>query len=224
MNRNGWRGEAPWHLQHYEGPLAIVVDIGAFTGEFSIAAAERGAGKVVAFEPQPDNFRVLSANVEQFPTIEPWNRAVTADGSDIMLCSAGVVSSTIIVTPGLPLIQVPSVSFAGVLSSLAMIDYLKIDIEGGEFSLFDQESNEVKRLLVEGVKFLEVEIHAFSTFLGPRDAMGKYSRLGDAGARDELIRWLQELGFRDEPCEYRRQHPGAFCSGNHNGGGAAHEG
>jgi len=47
-------------------PDDIVIDIGAHIGGFSIAALERGAGKVYAFEAHPENHAIASKNVERF--------------------------------------------------------------------------------------------------------------------------------------------------------------
>jgi FkbM family methyltransferase len=42
---------------------AVVIDIGANIGAFSIAAAQAGAAAVHAFEPLPDNFELLRENI-----------------------------------------------------------------------------------------------------------------------------------------------------------------
>ena len=44
----------------------IFLDVGAHIGKFTILAARllRGRGQVLAFEPEPENFRMLRANVE----------------------------------------------------------------------------------------------------------------------------------------------------------------
>src|SRR5438128_9459358 len=47
-------------------PGDTIVDVGAFIGLYTIALAKRvgPSGKVVAFEPDPDNFTALKAHVE----------------------------------------------------------------------------------------------------------------------------------------------------------------
>jgi FkbM family methyltransferase len=44
------------------GDHDVVLDIGAHIGCFSLAAIDRGAGTVLAAEPDPDNFKLLSEN------------------------------------------------------------------------------------------------------------------------------------------------------------------
>jgi len=43
-------------------PEAVIVDVGAHIGAFSLACLQRGAGRVVAIEPHPQNYRFLVAN------------------------------------------------------------------------------------------------------------------------------------------------------------------
>ena len=45
---------------------AVIVDIGAHSGFFSLLCLMRGADKVYSVEPFTDNFRVLSQNLESF--------------------------------------------------------------------------------------------------------------------------------------------------------------
>lgn len=44
-------------------PEDVIIDIGAHIGAFSLACLERGAGLVIAVEPEPENFRVLCGNL-----------------------------------------------------------------------------------------------------------------------------------------------------------------
>ena len=54
------------HLMAQVQPGDIVADVGAFIGLYTIALAKRvgPSGKVVAFEPDPENFAALKAHVE----------------------------------------------------------------------------------------------------------------------------------------------------------------
>lgn len=56
-------------LNEYNLPSNIckpVIDIGAHIGSFALAALSRGAPIVVCYEPEPDNFKLLSKNLEAF--------------------------------------------------------------------------------------------------------------------------------------------------------------
>lgn len=43
----------------------VILDIGGNTGAFSHACIQRGAGKVIAFEPDPDNFLIFRKQLKQ---------------------------------------------------------------------------------------------------------------------------------------------------------------
>lgn len=43
----------------------VILDIGGNTGAFSYACIQRGAGKVIAFEPDPDNFLIFRKQLKQ---------------------------------------------------------------------------------------------------------------------------------------------------------------
>ena len=48
------------------GPDDVVLDIGAHTGAFALAALRRGAGAVHCWEANPDNFRLLQHNLRPY--------------------------------------------------------------------------------------------------------------------------------------------------------------
>jgi FkbM family methyltransferase len=53
-----------------------VIDIGCHVGAFSALAAMRGAGKVLAFEANRENFEIASENLKPFPQCEVKHAAV----------------------------------------------------------------------------------------------------------------------------------------------------
>jgi hypothetical protein len=71
-----------YHL-HGIRARGVVVDIGASVGDFVLFASTEGAGKIYAFEPDPDRFRWLCLNVaiNELPAVITRNLA--ADGSTI---------------------------------------------------------------------------------------------------------------------------------------------
>lgn len=44
----------------------VIIDVGAHIGAFAAACLIRGAGKVICYEPDPDNFALLQQNLAQF--------------------------------------------------------------------------------------------------------------------------------------------------------------
>lgn len=66
--RHGTSDAAIWHnvldLNEYRlsdqfSPGSLVLDVGGNTGAFTYACIQRGAAKVIAFEPDPDNFNIF---------------------------------------------------------------------------------------------------------------------------------------------------------------------
>lgn len=203
--------EACWHIDHYQGPLRKVLDIGAYVSALSIEAARRGAQTVYAFEPNPETFEQLQRNILEARfghIIEPLNVAVMTGEGSVMMNGHGPCFTAMIDVEGAEKQALPCVSFKDILRR-GPVDYVKCDIEGAEFQTFDL-SEELAECL-QNVRFLEVEIHRIG-----QCPCHNYVATDDDGRREELIVWLQSVGFDDPPCGVRQIHPGAFCSFNRN--------
>jgi FkbM family methyltransferase len=80
MNRI-YEPEMTTFFRRHLSPGGIVLDIGAHIGYYSLIFAEAvgPSGKVFAFEPNPENYRLLLKNIRinKFQNIEPINKAVS---------------------------------------------------------------------------------------------------------------------------------------------------
>lgn len=134
---------------------ATVLDIGGHIGTFSTWAVEQGAGRVVAYEPEPDNFRMLSINTADMP-VETHNKAVTSDGRDVTLnvkTSGHTGGHSILFNgPTRDQIIVPSERFIDIVTRVQPV-VVKIDCEGAEYE-FDLPNS-----LPDSVRFVTMEIH-----------------------------------------------------------------
>ncbi len=59
--------QSVYHGNEYRLPARfeasdVIVDVGAHIGAFTLACAQRGAGRIIAIEPHPQNYRYLVAN------------------------------------------------------------------------------------------------------------------------------------------------------------------
>lgn len=130
----------------------VIIDVGGFVGDFSLYAAKRlSAKRVIVCEPSPRNWKLLLKNIEANgyqDRIEPINKAVT-DGSDLMMnadapdevqCTVSAYFES-----GDELTAIPGISLEQLLRdcSVEHVDLLKIDCEGGEFSIIDSTPSEV---------------------------------------------------------------------------------
>lgn len=127
-------------------PDDIVVDIGAHIGGFSYAALERGAGRVYAYEPHPQNQAIASENLARFgERISCRQRAVwRSDQPSQMLYNEDLTGhdntggvSLLWNTAGL---AVETISLDEILAEASdsfrkPIRLLKIDCEGSEYPI-----------------------------------------------------------------------------------------
>jgi FkbM family methyltransferase len=127
---------------------AVVLDIGAHVGTFTIYAATTAhGGRVYAYEPDPKAFEVLQANLRLnavADSVRAFNVAVAGESSDRELLVSGTsfffptlvneANAETIRTEG---IRVGCTTLAEILDANALdrVDLLKMDIEGSEYEV-----------------------------------------------------------------------------------------
>lgn len=124
----------------------LFLDIGAWIGSTVLYAAQK-AQRAVAFEPDPIAFSTLKANLEA-NSVNPWverveivNKAVNADGADLVLGNrrdGGDSMSSVLFEESSTRWTVKGAAIAEVIENYSQPNqpvFLKIDIEGGEYSL-----------------------------------------------------------------------------------------
>jgi len=124
----------------------VCADIGANVGEFSLRARKLGAAKVLAFEPAPETFRLLTANTAKDHAILCRNDAVGEkegetsffipdDVADSTLASRDMAITAIASRP-FSKITVPVTTLDAVADAENVrFDILKIDVEGYELDV-----------------------------------------------------------------------------------------
>jgi FkbM family methyltransferase len=132
-----------WVTPHFLAsikPNSTVVDIGANLGWYSMLAAAKtlNGGRVVAFEPLPDNVQLLLANVRlnDFKHVTCYPVAL-GEHSDVLRIETGFGSNAAIARDGDVcglFCQVLSARVA--LNEIGRFDVLKIDVEGYEPIVF----------------------------------------------------------------------------------------
>lgn len=145
---------------------SIVVDIGANVGAFAVACLMRGAGTVVCFEPDPNNYAQLLKNVSYWPGQAPcFNAAVWRSdrkesveyvGDYKATACGGIVLKGNNSNCGSFKIPVESMGLNDLLfyvtdGGKAEVDILKVDTEGSEYPILYtcDKLRSVKKLLVE---------------------------------------------------------------------------
>jgi len=125
-------------VQSLVHPGDIVIDIGANIGYYTLQFAKlvRGAGKVIAFEPDPENFELLRRNVE----INGYNitlerRAVSNRSGRLRLYRSSLNTADHRIFDshdGRLSVEVDAVRLDDYLRDLDSVNFIKMDIQGAE--------------------------------------------------------------------------------------------
>lgn len=173
-------------LKNFQGPLDVVIDLGAHAGGFAVYAAKKGAKRVYAYEADTENFKCLEENIamnQLKDIIIPYHRFVAAqsdklyplyDGNQSGMHSLYWASNHIRE-------RVKTIAFKEILGEFDKIDYLKIDVEGAEFEFI--EPTEEIRTLFQRVRYLDIQYHP--------QMITHFSSLGDKVDKEllEKIKW-----------------------------------
>lgn len=111
----------------------IVVDIGAYIGTYAIRCARFPVKQVIAYEPTPRTFEVLS--LTSLPNLKIINAAVVGDNrSTVKLFVSkgiGVTNSIILSNRKARTITVPAINYEEAVKDASIV---KIDVEGAEYT------------------------------------------------------------------------------------------
>lgn len=171
---------------------SIVVDVGAHIGAFCVIAA-KNARRVVAFEPDPDNYQMLKKNTElnKLTNVHIFEMAVSGYSGhrDMYFFGDSSTGSHSLYNAGGTSIvkkRVRTISIEEIMKRerLPRVDFLKLDCEGAEHDILRNMSPET----ADKIMCIAMETHGLEG-----------ESCIDIPAR------LQELGF-----EVRVEHNGAY--------------
>lgn len=140
-------------------PGDIWLDAGAQIGVFSLYAAERHAAEVFCYEPEPGNYELLTKNAalitSRFDTkVNCFNAAIAQSSSVEELTIAPNTWRHSLMShykKKLPVISVECFALDSVLSAYPEINSIKLDIEGSELEILQNDHNfeNIKKLVFE---------------------------------------------------------------------------
>ena len=165
-----------------------IFDCGAHIGVFSCMLAAHGVRQPIrAFEPAPDNYRLLALNSARFPTVTPIPKAVGVAAGVRCLFDQGDTGRWTFtpVRPG-PTVNVDVVCLADEIRRAGQVALLKLDLEGYEAELLAQLPADV----LQRVRILIIEEHHRSIDLGRLRRIGfaRWFNPGQSGRHHVLRR------------------------------------
>ncbi len=176
--RLNWRSQKAFAFGTYETdvvhllrrmvqPNWVVFDVGAHIGYFALLLSRMvgPGGKVVAFEPSPDIFRILEENVRMNDcrNVVLENRAVAATTGvmTLRLNDADPLTSTASLVHGKPMAEVETVTVDEYASGFGeQIHMVMMDVEGAEEAVLQGMRSTVRRDL----PILLIELHGFDSW------------------------------------------------------------
>jgi hypothetical protein len=140
------------------GPGSVVIDIGCSEGYFTDWAKSRGAA-------------VESFDARHGAAVGPYDGFCTVKGEGL--------GAYIVPGDGVT----PMVGLASILAKHERVDFLKCDIEGGEYLIFDCD--------LSNVAAFSMEFHAWTTPDKPQVSLGVKDEAMPAGALKKLLTQLK---------------------------------
>lgn len=137
----------------------FIIDCGANIGLSAVYFANKFPNaKIIAIEPDKENFRVLKINAAPYKNIECLEMAVWPTETSLELSDPGIGSWGYQTKASLNgNIKAITIDRILELNGMKQIDLLKIDIEGGEEALFSTNYQE----WLSKTKTIAIELHEF---------------------------------------------------------------
>jgi FkbM family methyltransferase len=144
---------------------SVVVDAGAYIGEWSETISQRYGATIHAFEPVPSAFKRMQRRLADHPNVHMHKLGLGADNERVTMSVDGPGSSMYASTGVFGSTDVEIRDVVDVFDELGLheIDVLKVNIEGAEYDLLDRlaETDWLPRVRVLSVQFHEWHPHAY---------------------------------------------------------------
>ncbi|WP_164921024.1 FkbM family methyltransferase [Thermosynechococcus vestitus] len=155
------RGDQTLRLDYPLTSDSLVIDVGAYRGDFANAIYEQFGCRVLLFEPVAEFYAYCVERFRAIPRIEVYGYGLGTNDALLPIEVKGDGSSFIsFVQPHTPQRQACIKRADRVFEELALkqIDLMKINIEGGEYDLLELliSSGWIRR-----IRFLQIQFHNF---------------------------------------------------------------
>ena len=144
---------------------SIVLDIGAYIGEWSEQISQRYHCTIYAFEPNPNAFEKLQTRLATHDRVQLFNYGLAGADAQASLALDGPGSSVFADHGTFGKVDVRLRDVVAVLDSCGIerVDLCKVNIEGGEYDLFDRliECDWISRMTNLSIQFHEWHPNAY---------------------------------------------------------------
>ncbi|MCC5951653.1 MAG: FkbM family methyltransferase [Acidimicrobiia bacterium] len=159
---------------------SVVLDVGAFVGQWCEKVVERYGATVHAFEPAPQAVAALRRRSAADPRIVTHPVGLSDRDTTATMEIHGPGSNVYSTTGEGDVVEIQLRDVAAVLDSLDVdrVDLLKVNIEGGEYDLFDRliETGWLPRIRTVLVQFHEWHPGAYRRRFRIRRALSRHHR------------------------------------------------
>jgi len=165
---------------------SIVIDAGAYTGEWAQEILDRYSPTIHAFEPDPRNYGALKKKAHANSRLIPYDFGL-GDKSESVRMTQEYLGSSIFSDgndkKGAPSTVVQIRDIADIWKSLALdqVDLMKINIEGAEFPLLDKM---IKTDLLKQVDCFLIQFHEWHP-----DAYRKRRQIREELSKTHRLEW-----------------------------------
>jgi FkbM family methyltransferase len=150
-------GDKTFRLNYAAMPNDVVIDCGAYHGEWSRQIYERYHCKVLAFEPVKAFYNLALRNLAG-TTVQIYNSGIGPITTECKISLNNDASSIIVHSSNQETIQVVSIDEIISKHSLSQIRLMKINIEGAEYDLLDHM---LDIRATDMIKDIQVQFHQF---------------------------------------------------------------
>ncbi len=144
------------YLFKTKNPKPLIIDLGSNIG-LSILYFKKlyPNSEIIGFEPDPQIFKILESNLEQFQIKEfsLYNAAAWISDGELTFYSEGALSGSVNKIKESNEIKVKAIDIKKIIGE-RQVDFLKIDIEGAEYEILNHLKDSLKQ-----VNLLFVEYH-----------------------------------------------------------------
>lgn len=157
----------------------IVVDIGAYVGEYSMWASQQGVKRVYSYEPTPNTFDVLYQNSLLCKNIFTENLAVVGNNDkyvELFISKGiGVTNSIAKSSRKSHSIKVPTIKYENAIQDATVV---KIDVEGAEYGY---------NIIQPQLRAIILEFHPIVNFDWKTQAYNIMKDLEDSGFKPIML-------------------------------------